>query len=123
MNGKTHLVIAIFDNEIKGSKVTQTGKSMTTGQWAARTEGFKIGNDFLAPVLYPDKDAIYNMRMWLTILGFEVNGTETMGDWSSEVPKIDAVKVGAFVTEFDEFKGRPHAVDAKNGTIFEFELL
>jgi hypothetical protein len=92
------------------------------GKWALKSDAFRLGNELLVPVLYPDKDPEYNATMWLTILGFNVESFEAMGDWSSESPKINAIKIGAFVSELDLFEGRPHSVDLKNGTIIEFEL-
>jgi len=123
MNDKTYLLIPMYDNVFVRSDEFRNRTTDKQGKWVVTSDNFRIGNELLVPVLYPEKDAVYNATMWLTLLGFNVHGTELMGDWISEMPKIDAVKIGAFVTETDAFDGRDHNVDLRNGNIVSFEMI
>ena len=123
MNGKTHIALVLYDYDYTHSEEFKQRKATLRGQWIPKPGKFTLGHELILPVLYPDKDAEYNATMWLTFLGFTVNSFELMGDWSSEVPKFDAVKLGAFVTEADLFNDRPHSVQLSEGVVYEFELI
>ena len=122
MNDKTHLALVLYDHDYTHSEEFRQHRAPLRGKWKPLPSKFTLGEELILPVLYPDKDAEYNAWMWLTFLGFTPESFEHMGDWSSEIPKFDAEKLGVFVREVDLLKNRPHSVQLSEGVVMEFEL-
>jgi hypothetical protein len=123
MNEKTQIALVLYDYDYTHSAEFRQRTAPLRGMWKPLPSKYTLGNELILPVLYPDKDAEYNASMWLTFLGFTAESFEHMGDWSSEIPKFDAEKLGVFIHEADLLKNRPHRVQLSEGVVMEFELI